>query len=92
MLNSNSDWLEQWQTTRQKGKWRHVWTAGVCWCGGMLTLSFGIANLIRGAIAGDQDWVGYIFVLVVCPPAGFLLGLVNWRDNEKKYRALSAKS
>lgn len=80
-------WARRWEQKRRGGRTRFIWVSGVC----KLGLPVGVFTGIVVAVNMDErhgfnPWVAAILVLS-CPVAGYLQGLVRWNVTEVAYVA-----
>jgi hypothetical protein len=72
-----------WHQVRERGKMPFVLYAWTLGAGG--SMFFVIALLHFFTSHQKPNWMVVLGALILCPIAGFLLGLLDWGWKEKKY-------
>ncbi|MCB0713165.1 MAG: hypothetical protein KDD67_12615 [Ignavibacteriae bacterium] len=86
--------INQWEGTRAKGKWRYIFITGLTW--GFLSAIFSrLFEILVNGSSFSQTFLSTNFLLflgIFMFIGGPLFGLTIWTLSERKYRKLKEKA
>ena len=74
---------ETWFRMREKGKMAYVLKYGILYFG--FTIGAGAFIIEHWATPIDNLWFELLGAVIVWPIAGYIYGILSWRENEKRY-------
>ena len=91
-MGMSPEQARRWAQTRQKGRTRFVWLIGVLGWGLAMGLCFPVAVAAVGSFLPDNIMPGWerlpvllAWSLIICPIAGYFVGLCCWQAAESQY-------